>query len=177
MKFKFFVCLFLLAFSIQSWADVWKGDSDKSWYNSSDKEFVITTSAQFKGLADLVNEDGVTFENCVIRLNGNVDLNNIQWMPIGYGNPNFGGTEFHGHFIGNDHFVKNLYIDCSQLPYSNYTGVGLFGNLYGEISGINLSGTILVNNEGYRNNNSIYVGGLCGNGTGTIQSCTVNIGK
>lgn len=175
MKLKIFISLLFITVCIESWADVWNGDSDKSWYNSGEKEFIITNSAQFKGLADLVNNDGITFENCLIRLNGNIDLNNIQWQPIGYGNPNFGGTEFHGQFIGNDHVVKNLYIDCNQLPYTNYTGVGLFGNFYGEMSGISLSGTILVNNENYSNNNAIYIGGLCGIGSGTIQSCTVNI--
>lgn len=175
MNLRVILCLLFFIASVLAKADVWFGDSDKSWYRSDQSEFVISNASQFKGLADLVNEAGVTFENCILYLDSDIDLNNIQWMPIGYGNTNFGGTEFLGHFIGNGYRISNLYIDCSQLPYAFYTGIGLFGNFSGEISGIRLSGYVLVNNENYWSNSPVYIGGICGLGSGVIKACSVNV--
>ena len=42
-------------------ADVWDGTIDISWYDGAQNSFTISTAEELAGLAKLVNEEGVTF--------------------------------------------------------------------------------------------------------------------
>lgn len=175
MRVRIIMCLLVLFATIKSHADIWQGESDTSWYNTDQQEFKILNSAQFKGLADLVNNAGVTFEDCDVYLMSDIDLNNMQWQPIGYGNTNFGGSDFKGRFFGNQHNIKGMLINCRELPYTSGTGIGLFGNCSGDLSGLNLSGVVNVDNDSYYSSSLFYIGGLCGDSNGIIQECSCEI--
>ena len=125
--------LLIMAFAVLSVrADVWNGeDIDAGWYNEEQTEFHIYSACELRGLSELVKM-GFTFEDKTVYLEADIDLNNKQWLPIGYGNTSFSGGTFNGTFIGNSHTVSNLYIDSSQLPNpAGVVTIGLFGNVKG----------------------------------------------
>ncbi|HHX67447.1 MAG TPA: hypothetical protein GX708_05245, partial [Gallicola sp.] len=61
--------------------------ADKTWYtgHEDDSTFDISNEAELYGLAELVNEDGVTFDGKTIRLTENINLTDKVWTPIGEG--------------------------------------------------------------------------------------------
>ena len=87
-----------------------------SWYDENECEFTISSADQLAGLAKLVNE-GNDFARKTITLAADIDLEDREWTPIGYG-----GKTFKGTFDGGEHTISNLVID--QPRRSN---VGLFG--------------------------------------------------
>ena len=87
-----------------------------SWYDANKSEFTISSAEELAGLAQLVN-DGNDFARKTITLDENINLENREWTPIGYG-----GKTFKGTFDGGEHTISNLVID--QPRRSN---VGLFG--------------------------------------------------
>ena len=125
-------------------ADVWDGGSlDTGWFNMDNTEFHIYSAADLRGLAELVNSFGVSFEGITIYLEDDIDLNGQQWLPVGYGNPSFSGKEFCGTFDGKGHSITNLYIDTSLLPNpAGMMTVGLFGNVKGTITSLKVTATI-----------------------------------
>jgi len=66
----------------ESTADLWDGTTDTSWYNDYDTEFIIYTAEELAGLAQLVN-NGNSFSGKTIQLGNNIDLNGLNWTPIG----------------------------------------------------------------------------------------------
>lgn len=103
---------------------------DTSWYDNRTEgqtEFTITTAAQLRGLAELVNKNKDTFLGCKIKLGKDIDLNNEQWTPIGKAH------EFNGEFNGQGHTIYNLkeseIEDANEE--ANYIKAGLFGNVEG----------------------------------------------
>lgn len=167
----------MLISAVSMQADVWDGvSSDKSWYDSAETVFHIKNAAQLKGFADIVNDDKVNFDNCEVHLDEDIDLNNCQWTPIGFGNVNFTNAKFNGEFKGHGKLISNLYIDCSLLPYdSGWATVGFFGNFYGTMSNLNMRGQIIVNNTDYIGYKSLNVGGLCAYGEGQVLDCTCDM--
>ena len=136
--------LLIMAFAVLSVrADVWNGeDIDAGWYNEEQTEFHIYSACELRGLSELVKM-GFTFEDKTVYLEADIDLNNKQWLPIGYGNTSFSGGTFNGTFIGNSHTVSNLYIDSSQLPNpAGVVTIGLFGNVKGLVSSLKVTATI-----------------------------------
>ncbi len=145
-------------------ADTWDGSaSDKSWYDQTKTEFYISNAAQLKGLADLVNEDSITFEDKTIFLKNDIDLSNNLWVPIGFGvGMNKGDRPFKGVFDGLEHHINNLFIDNSLLSFYPSLFIGLFGLLYdGTIKNLRLQGVININ-QGY----CYGIGGLLARGLG-----------
>lgn len=157
-------------------ADTWDGiSSDTEWYNVSEINFTISSASQLKGLSDIVNEKIDNFEGKSIYLSTDIDLENHPWIPIGFGNTNY-GKEFKGNFDGGNFSIKNLKVDSSQLPYDQTTpGLGLFGNGTGIISNLSVQGEILINNEEYfQQYQLIYVGGVVAYGN-EIYNCHSDI--
>ena len=89
---------------------------DTSWYDANKSELTISSAEELAGLAQLVN-DGNDFARKTITLAADIDLEDREWTPIGYG-----GKTFKGTFDGGKHTISNLVID--QPRRSN---VGLFG--------------------------------------------------
>lgn len=97
-------------------ANDWSDLADTSWYDDSQTSFTISTAAKLAGLAELVNS-GTNFSGKTINLGADIDLLNLEWIPIGTKeNP------FKGNFNGADKEISNLKID---KPEENYKG--LFG--------------------------------------------------
>ena len=173
MKRVIVTALTLVVYFTWTFADTWDGISvDKSWYESGQIEYHINNAAQLKGLADLVNNDKLTFSDCTLYLESDIDLNNQQWIPIGFGNTAFDGGKFEGIFNGQDYTINNMFIDTSLLPYSQgVLTIGLFGNLGGTLRNLNLNSTIeLRSSENIYSSFVFYIGGLAGKGK-NINHC------
>ena len=115
----------------------WLGNVSADWYfeNPSATTYTLNSAAQLAGLAALVNGQTATtysvrsanvdnsFAGKTIVLEGNVDLNGLNWEPIG--NPmNDGWSSFKGTFDGNGYTISNLTVDNPTA-----WGQGLFGYL------------------------------------------------
>lgn len=133
--------------------------ADYSWYdaNTAASQFTISSSAQLKGLADIVNGDHGTafgFSGRVVNLISDLDLSDYEnWTPIGANYKTFDGT-----FKGNGHTISGLTINDQAQSY-----VGLFGMMLGSVSDLYLSN---INITGYQ-----YVGGIAGEAWGSINRC------
>ena len=134
---------------------------DYSWYdaNKAAPRFEISSPAQLKGLADIVNGyhgAPFAFMGREVRLTADIDLSGYDnWTPIGANYNTFSGT-----FTGNSHTISGLTINAPAQ-----SGVGLFGLLVGSVSDLYLSN---VNITGYQN-----VGGIAGEVWGSIRHCAV----
>lgn len=138
-------CLFSLSYG----QNVWDGSTDTDWYSDSGTEFTLTTAEELAGLAELVNENGKTFENQLIKLGANILLNDVtgwddkitdaswnasgvltppaidntglnKWTPIGNDTYVFKGT-----FDGAGKTITGMYIEDDILK------VGFFGTTGG----------------------------------------------
>lgn len=95
----------------------WEIDTDTTWYGDGTAQtYHISTAAQLAGLAKLVNDDD-NFEGKTIELSADIDLNHIDWKPIGTLD-----KPFKGEFDGNGHLISNFIISDSAATYQ-----GLFG--------------------------------------------------
>lgn len=92
----------------------WTGSVDTTWYKDGESTFTLDTAEKLAGLAQLVNV-GNSFEGKTIELNADMDLNNVNWTPIGTKAATFMGT-----FNGNGHTISNLKSIGTK-------SVGLFG--------------------------------------------------
>ena len=145
---------------------VWDGSSsDTSWYDESLSEYHLTSAAQLKGLADLVDSNNCTFEGKTIVLDKDIDLCNFNWEPIG-----LSGT-FMGSFEGNNKRIINLHFASNGTDYFG-VGVGLFGRAEkARFANLSIQGKI----EFYR---ACAAGGLAGyalNSTISNIICKVDI--
>ena len=105
-------------------ADTWDGTVDTSWYDDNNSEFTIDTAEELAGLAALVNS-GYSFNGKTILLDGDIDLSDHEWTPIGVGSSydNF-NYAFTGTFDGQFHTIYGL-----SITNTSSKNVGLFGML------------------------------------------------
>lgn len=126
--------------------NLWKGSFDTSWYNTADKEFILTTADQLAGFGKIVDgtAEGIaadTFKDKTVKLGANIDLSGgYSLNPIGWGYANeahnrdaIAGKTFNGTFDGNGKTIYGLYQNGWDLEAStgtDYTytncGFGLF---------------------------------------------------
>ena len=130
---------------------------DTEWYSADTIQFSITTPEQLAGLASLVNE-GTDFTNQVIYLEADIDLGYYEWIPIGNADNAFKGT-----FNGNGHTIKGLKINAA------YSYVGLFGNVSGSISELNVADASVYLKDAYEN-----ISIVCGYSSVTISDVTAS---
>ena len=132
-------------------------DSDTSWYNGSGAEFSISTEAQLRGLATIVN-GGDDLEGVTINLASNIFLSDKNWTPIGEGVRTKGtitaeSTPFRGTFDGQNHTISGLTIKLTAE--NGDAAYGLFGVVAGgtvenltllkvnmEVSGSEMAGAV-----------------------------------
>lgn len=138
-----------------NWLDT--GNFDVSWYDSSStvSEYTITTAKEVAGIAHLVNNEGVTFENVILNIKGDIDLTENDWQTI---SDVFKGSICGSHriilsFFG-DEFAKNatvsnleyeleIYLD-NNLKTVSVTPAFTVGSLKGAVTDGRF---VLVNNE------------------------------
>ena len=89
---------------------------DTEWYDSSKTEFEISTAKQLAGLAKIVNEGTDNFEDKTIKLMGDIDLGDDEWLPIGKSDKMFAGT-----FDGNGKTISNMTIEKEYAAFMAYT--------------------------------------------------------
>ena len=139
---------------------------DTSWYDENQDVFMLSNLRQLKGLADLVN-GGISFENKTIKINENIDLDSIEWIPIGKSSPvAFAGTfDGQGYTISGYNITHN--VENSGL-YSNHEYLGLFGYNKGHITNLNVREyqikPVCMDN--------VLVGGLVAHNDGVIDNCS-----
>ena len=154
-----------IAAFIPAGSDAQTVDPDTSWYNESGNEFSISTEAQLRGLATIVN-GGDGLEGVTIKLANDIVLSDENWTPIGEGVRSSGtiadtSTPFRGTFDGCGHTISGLTIDLTATNI-NYA-YGLFGVVAGgtvenltllkvnmEVSGSEMAGAVagMVTQEG-----------------------------
>lgn len=105
---------------------------DTSWYEDGQTEFTISTEAQLRGLAELVNKQKKLFSGCTVKLANDIVMDDSEsFTPIGLNRyRGFGGI-----FDGQNHTIKNMFI-YNEINDENLTGlyVGLFGSAIGKNS-------------------------------------------
>jgi|GEM_PF-930451 len=152
----------------------WDGsEADYTWYGDGSADtFYIGTAAELKGLSNIVNgldgKDSDDFYRKTIILTSGIDLNSLEWTPIGMDPP---AGCFSGSFNGNSHTISNLSVTTAQ------TLVGLFGFTDGVIANLKVTGSITVSDSSACTNGSYggYAGGLAAICQGTILNCESNI--
>lgn len=157
--------LALIPMTFTASADTWDGTSVATGFESGDgseaNPYVIKTAAQLAFLAKSVNggEAGAghnTYEGKFIKLDADINLNNVQWVPIGNSSEDADENicSFNGTFDGNNHTISGLYFNESATGYTT-TDVGLFGRIkYATIKNLFVFGSEI--------NGGRYVGGLVG---------------
>lgn len=144
-------------------ADTWDGTADTSWYNDTDADFVITTSEQLAGLAELV-DTGNSFVGKTIKLGGDLDL---YYVPEGATEPKSfdpigDDVAFEGTFDGQGNTIDNLYQSGWAFGYEwgKYGSIGLFG----ELKSATIKNVVISGAESYVEGGD--VGGITGSATG-----------
>lgn len=117
---------------------------DTSWYEDGQTEFTISTEAQLRGLAELVNKQNKLFSGCTVKLANDIVMDDSEsFTPIGLNrNRGFGGI-----FDGQNHTIKNMFI-YNEINKENLTGlyVGLFGSAIGKNSTTTTIKNLIVEN-------------------------------
>lgn len=139
--------------------------------------WLISTVQDLQTLAETVN-GGEDYENQYFILTADLDLQNINWTPIGntfanalFNNPDY--VLFAGNFDGKCHTISKLSIGTADEPVEADV-FGLFGATSGKISNLNLDAVTI---HGTAKNVSSYViglaGALAGSANGPIENCHV----
>ena len=110
--------------------NVWDGTSEP-WTNGSgtyDNPYLIETASNLAYLAEKVNEgyqaQGMAvFAETYFLMTDDLDLNNINWTPIGYVNTSLEGFYFAGVFDGDYHTISNLKIQTNAEITGLFAGI------------------------------------------------------
>ena len=179
---KIFLALIVSLLTMSAFAvDVWDGSASPWTHGTgvSSDPYLIETAENLAYLSQKVNEGyqaqgQAVFKNVYFLLTDDLDLNNINWTPIGNVNMNMQGFYFAGIFDGWYHNIDHLKIQSStdvcglfcglggeailqHLSVTNgnitSTGIGV-GGIVGAVAGdswvyqCSFSGTISVSNSG-----------------------------
>ena len=132
---KTITLLTAILFTINAFAlDVWDGSSSP-WTNGSgtyDDPYLIETAENLAYLAEKVNEgyqaQGMeVFAHTYFQMTDDLDLNNINWTPIGnvdYIGGTLSGYYFAGYFDGWYHNIDHLKIQTSDNLTGLFAGLG-----------------------------------------------------
>lgn len=118
--------------------------------------FIITTAEQLQNIQNYKKEMLYNIDETEIcyKLGNNIDLNDIEWEPIGTEKKTFKGTLY-----GNGYTISNLTINNNK----NYQG------LFGYVTG-NLEGIIV---ENFNISGESFIGAISGYTEGNIKNCKV----
>lgn len=134
----------------------WNGSIATSFSGGTgtkEDHYKISTAEELAYLAKSVNE-GNSYEGEYLILTNNIDLNHIEWTPIGNGD----NKRFKGDFDGKGYTVSNMKITNSNSRYC-----GLFGfvdtgtHMRAMIENLTVEGSIDCDKP-----DAVYVGGIIG---------------
>ncbi|MBQ3534329.1 MAG: InlB B-repeat-containing protein, partial [Clostridia bacterium] len=121
---------------------------------NSDGYYQIGNAGQLFWFANYINTVDRT-ANAI--LTADIDLENRSWTPIGATGEN--SNNFRGHFDGDGHTIKGLYVEGERA------GLGFFGEVRtGTVENFAIYGNVVVNTE------VDYVGGVIGSACGLNSS-------
>ena len=136
--------------------NVWDGSSEP-WTNGSGTQndpYLIETAANLAYLAEKVNEgyeaEGMmVFRYTYFLMTDDLDLNNIDWTPIGNADINLNGFYFAGVFDGWYHSIDHLKITSSADACGLFAGLGgewdgTFADSYGQIKHLAVTNANIV---------------------------------
>lgn len=123
--------------------------------------YLISDASQLRWFAVQVNDSGKN--SICAQLTNDIDLNNVEWTPIGKSS----SYSYKGTFDGQYHEIKNLKITGSA---SNHYGLfGVVGT--GTVKNLTVSGEVSVTS----NNNSYGIAAIVGcmndGSAGTVENC------
>ena len=129
---KIFTTVIAILLTVNAFAiDVWDGTASPWTHGTgvSSDPYLIETAANLAYLAQKVNEGYQAQGSAVFRytyflLTDDLDLNNINWTPIGNVNMNMQGFYFAGIFDGWYHNIDNLKIQSSADVCGLFAGLG-----------------------------------------------------
>lgn len=137
------------------------------------KTYHITSREELMWLADTPGELGA---NKIFKLESDIDMNGIDWFPIGHRDGAFGGPC--GTFDGNGHTLRNFSVQKFLYKSSGFFSskeqqTGVFGEWYGDIKNLTFENITINGLEGVKvepgntHNESAYfagcIGYFCGN--------------
>lgn len=98
----------------------------------------IENGEQLAGFAKAVNdsESKFSFSGYTIKLVADINLDNIEWTPIGNNSSTRVQYVFSGIFDGNEHTIYNLKVSANSTK--NEGMAGLFGALIGEVKNLTI---------------------------------------
>ncbi|HRT13704.1 MAG TPA: GLUG motif-containing protein, partial [Bacteroidales bacterium] len=189
-----FLFFFFTLFALQGQSvSVWQG-GNTTWTNGSGTQvdpYLIESADHLAYLASQTNA-GTTYSGTYFKMSVDIDLNGLNWTPIG----NSSTYSFQGNFDGDNHTIYQLNIMVSggsnvyvglfgYLSNANISkikikggvinvatsGTNYVGTIAGYASATNIdscgnSANILINNQGTTSAYNSYVGGLVGYMTG-----------
>lgn len=141
-------------------------------YRKATDHFDLYTAEGLAFLRDEVNatepySNDSMFEGKLVKLNNDINLNNVEWIPIG--DDRSQRTEWHGIFDGQDYTISNMVITKkTDRDDANKSSYGLFGNVKGTIKNLTVKGVSIAGGA------PKFIGALVGrlNG-GLIENCHV----
>ncbi len=131
---------------------IWDGSVANALPETIDGVMELSTPAQFAKLAQEVN-NGNKFQGVTVKLAADINLNNINWTPIGTNN-----KPFEGSFDGQGYTIYNL----SIIQYNNAAYAGFFGNVNESADGLKNVKIDGINIDVRKADGATDVGGLAG---------------
>lgn len=113
--------------------NAWTGDIGELPAESAEGVISISTAEEFAAFANEVNVNRNTFAGKKLVLTDDIDLNNLEFAPIGQ-TP---APHFAGELDGQGHSIKNLKIDDTDVTSATHA-VGLFGWLHGTVKNLTI---------------------------------------
>lgn len=161
--------------------NAWDGTIASSFAGGSGTEadpYLISNGWELAYLAYQINYgNAAQYNNKYYALTADIDLNNVNWDPIGciYNSSGVGETSksFVGHFDGRGYTVYNLFINTSKYYHNRF--FGLFGVVEagGYVENVNVSGCNIVIDGDVKG--QVCCGGIAGRiVTATVANCTVD---
>ncbi|MBQ2256847.1 MAG: leucine-rich repeat protein [Clostridia bacterium] len=161
--------------------NAWDGTIASSFAGGSgtkDDPYLISNGWELAYLAYQINYgNAAQYNNKYYALTADIDLNNVNWDPIGsiYNASGVGETSksFIGHFDGRGFTVYNLFINASKYNFNRF--FGLFGVVEagGYIENVNVSNCNIDIDGDVKG--QVCCGGIAGRiVTATVANCTVN---
>ena len=138
-----------------------------------DDEINISSAEGLLEFARLVNEEGKTFSGKTVKLIDDINLHDINWIPVGQTGGYTAKTYFQGTFDGNRKTISNLTIPESSWEVGQNDGENYATGFFGFID----AGGKTIKDVTFENANVTghhWVGVVAGYMTGTVEGVIVN---
>ena len=162
----------LVQIELNNFIPVMSCDEEYSVGNGTEESpYIIDIPGKLKYFSNQINKGKNS--NAYYALGADIDLGEIEWIPIGV--VSYKG--FNGYFDGRGYEVSN-YVITSRLEQESAEGIGLFGFNNGKITNVGVKNYSIDMswNSKFGSVKSVNVGGLAGDNEGIIENC-YSIGK